>query len=51
MTVVPACQVFADDPTYGNVGVAQVVGQGRIFAWGDGWVTYNRAGAISQGHS
>jgi hypothetical protein len=34
------CQVFADDPTYGNVGVAQVVGQGRIFAWGDEWVTY-----------
>ncbi|MGA7740865.1 MAG: hypothetical protein WBP56_26585 [Polyangia bacterium] len=36
------CQVFAADPSSGggNVGVAQVVGNGRIFAWGDEWVTY-----------
>jgi hypothetical protein len=36
------CQVFATDPSAGgsNVGVAQVVGNGRILAWGDEWVTY-----------
>ena len=36
------CQVFATDPSKGggNVGVAKVVGSGRIFAWGDEWVTY-----------
>jgi hypothetical protein len=36
------CQVFATDPSVGggNVGVAQVVGNGRILAWGDEWVTY-----------
>lgn len=36
------CQVFAKDPSSGggNVGVAQVVGNGRVFAWGDEWVTY-----------
>ncbi len=34
------CQVFATDPSSGNVGVAQVVGSGRILAWGDEWVTY-----------
>jgi hypothetical protein len=35
-----ACQVFAKDPTYGNVGVAKIVGKGRVFAWSDEWVTY-----------
>jgi hypothetical protein len=34
------CQIFAKDATNGNVGVAKVYGQGRIFAWGDEWVTY-----------
>lgn len=36
------CQVWATDPSTGgaDVGVAQVVGQGRILAWGDEWVTY-----------
>jgi hypothetical protein len=36
------CQVFAKDPSQGggNVGVAKVVGKGRIVAWGDEWVTY-----------
>jgi len=34
------CQVFAKDASQGNVGVAKVVGNGRIIAWGDEWVTY-----------
>jgi hypothetical protein len=34
------CQVFAKSPTFGNVGVAKIVGNGRVFAWGDEWVTY-----------
>jgi len=34
------CQVFAKDPTYGNVGVAKTIGSGRVVAWGDEWVTY-----------
>ena len=34
------CQVFAKDPTYGNVGVAKTIGNGRVVAWGDEWVTY-----------
>ena len=34
------CQVFAKDPTYGNVGVAKKFGKGRIVAWSDEWVTY-----------
>ncbi len=34
------CQVFAKDPTYGNVGVAEAIGSGRVVAWSDEWVTY-----------
>jgi hypothetical protein len=34
------CMVFAKDPTFGNVGVAKIIGNGRVFAWGDEWVTY-----------
>jgi hypothetical protein len=34
------CQVFAKDSTAGNVGVAKKVGNGRVYAWGDEWVTY-----------
>lgn len=34
------CQIFAKDPTAGNVGVAKKLGDGRLFAWGDEWVTY-----------
>jgi hypothetical protein len=33
------CQIFAKD-TSGNLGVAKKIGKGRIFAWGDEWVTY-----------
>jgi len=36
------CEVFATDSSTGggNVGVAQVIDNGRILAWGDEWVTY-----------
>lgn len=34
------CQVFAKDPKAGIVGAAKKLGDGRIFAWGDEWVTY-----------
>lgn len=34
------CQVFAKDATGGIVGVAKKVGNGRVFVWGDEWVTY-----------
>lgn len=34
------CQVFAKDPTAGIVGVAKKIGSGRVYAWGDEWVTY-----------
>ena len=34
------CEVFAKDPTAGNIGVAKVVGNGRVLAWADEWVTY-----------
>ena len=34
------CQVFAKDPSAGIVGVAKIVGKGRLYAWGDEWVTY-----------
>jgi hypothetical protein len=34
------CQVFAKDATAGVVGVAKKIGSGRIFSWGDEWVTY-----------
>ena len=33
------CQIFAKD-TSGNLGVAKKVGNGRLLAWGDEWVTY-----------
>jgi hypothetical protein len=34
------CQVFAKDSSSGNVGVAKIVGNGRVLAWSDEWVTY-----------
>jgi hypothetical protein len=34
------CQVFAKDSAAGIVGVAKKVGNGRVIAWGDEWVTY-----------
>jgi hypothetical protein len=38
------CSVFATDPKpvsgEGSVGVAKVIGNGRVFAWADEWVTY-----------
>jgi hypothetical protein len=34
------CQVFAKDSSYGNVGVAKIVGNGRVLAWASSWVTY-----------
>ena len=34
------CKVFAKDPTAGIVGVAKKIGNGRVYAWGDEWVTY-----------
>jgi hypothetical protein len=34
------CNVFAKDPKGGAVGVGKIVGEGRVFAWGDEWVTY-----------
>jgi hypothetical protein len=35
------CNVFAKDPKGGgSVGVGKIVGEGRVFAWGDEWVTY-----------
>jgi hypothetical protein len=33
------CQIFAKDSS-GNVGVAKKIGDGRVLAWGDEWVTY-----------
>jgi hypothetical protein len=36
------CQVFAKDSSGGIVGVAKKVGNGRVIAWGDEWVTYTR---------
>jgi hypothetical protein len=35
-----SCQVFAKNATYGNVGVAKIIGSGRVLAWSDEWVTY-----------
>jgi len=35
------CQIWAKDPTAGNVGVAKVVGKGRVWSWCDEWVTYS----------
>jgi hypothetical protein len=35
------CNVFAKDAKSGaNVGVAKLVGEGRVLAWADEWVTY-----------
>jgi hypothetical protein len=34
------CQFFAKDAAGINVGVAKVVGNGRVVAWADEWVTY-----------
>jgi hypothetical protein len=35
------CNVIAKDPKTGNsIGIGKPVGQGRVFAWGDEWVTY-----------
>ena len=34
------CQIFAKDPSGTKIGVAKVVGKGRIVAWADEWVTY-----------
>jgi hypothetical protein len=34
------CQFFATDASGVNVGVAKVVGKGRVVAWADEWVTY-----------
>ena len=34
------CNVFAKDPKNGNLGVAKLLGKGRVLAWGDEWVTY-----------
>lgn len=35
------CNVIAKDAKTGNsIGVGKPVGQGRVFAWGDEWVTY-----------
>jgi hypothetical protein len=35
------CNVIAKDPKTGNaIGIGKPVGQGRLFAWGDEWVTY-----------
>ncbi len=45
----PDCQIFAKDPTYGNVGVAKVVGSGRVLAWGDEWVTYTSQWGLTDG--
>jgi hypothetical protein len=35
------CNVFAKDPKNGGIlGVAKLLGNGRVLAWGDEWVTY-----------
>lgn len=34
------CQHFAKDPDGTTIGVAKVVGKGRVVAWADEWVTY-----------
>lgn len=34
------CQVFAKSSGAGIVGVAKIVGNGRVVAWSDEWVTY-----------
>jgi hypothetical protein len=34
------CNVFAKDSKNGNVGVAKLLGKGRVLGWGDEWVTY-----------
>ncbi len=43
------CQIFAKDPTYGNVGVAKDVGSGHVLAWGDEWVTYTSQWGLTDG--
>jgi hypothetical protein len=43
------CQVFAKDPAQGNVGVAKVVGKGRVIAWADEWVTYTSQWGLVDG--
>jgi hypothetical protein len=43
------CQIFAKDPTAGNVGVAKDVGSGRVLAWGDEWVTYTSQWGLTAG--
>jgi hypothetical protein len=52
------CQVVANDPQAGIVGVAKQVGKGRVFVWTDEWVTYtsqwgavNTHGADCNGHT
>jgi hypothetical protein len=53
-----ACDLVATDPGGAIVGVGKTVGQGRVFAWADEWVTYtsqwgatNTHGADCNGHT
>jgi hypothetical protein len=56
-----ACQLVASAPDVGDVvtvGVGKTVGAGRVFVWGDEWVTYtsqwgatNTHGADCNGHT
>jgi hypothetical protein len=34
------CQVFAKDSSGNKIGVAKIMGNGRVIAWADEWVTY-----------
>jgi hypothetical protein len=52
------CQIVATDPQGGIVGVGKTIGKGRVFVWGDEWVTYtsqwggtNSHGADCNGHT
>jgi hypothetical protein len=43
------CQVFAKDTSGTNLGVAKVVGKGRVVAWADEWVTYTSQWGLAPG--
>jgi hypothetical protein len=44
-----SCQIFAKDATQGNVGVAKVIENGHVLAWGDEWVTYTSQWGLVDG--